>query len=450
MSDQIARAAISRMHMREVAVAAHYTGMAHDLSLLAQSDKSRYEAHMQAMHLDLCAAYGLSVETQQRKPFAFSGGMAIIPIHGSLINRFGQSWGYVTGYNFVRSQLAQAMADDDVKGIVFDVNSYGGEVAGCFELAADMREARSKKPTMAMVDSNAYSAGYALASSAGKIVVTPSGGVGSVGVVAMHVDQSKMLEKFGITVTLLYEAEHKVDGNPFAPLPDSVRKDVMAGISKSYETFVALVAENLGMDAQKVRDTKSRTYRADEALSLGLIHAILPPSQAVAAFFGELSGSTSQLRQGANMTTAQTQPGAATQTAPTQQPAAPAAAAPAAATGPTAEQAAQEARAAERARVSGILGSEEAKGRESLANHLAMNTGLSVDEAKAMLAAAPKAAAAAPAAPGATSTFHQAMAATAQPGVGADAAAAAPGEAQDPVAAILRDQASATGVKLDK
>lgn len=446
MSDHIARAAISRMHLREVALAAHYTGLSHDLTLLARADQSRYEEHLKNSQMELLAAYGLTPDTQQqRKPFAFAAGMAIIPIHGSLINRFGQSWGYVTGYNFIRSQLAQAMADDDVKGIIFDVNSYGGEAAGCFELAADIRSAREKKPSMALVDSNAYSAGYALASAAGKVVLTPSGGAGSVGVITMHVDMSKMLEDFGVKITLLYEAEHKADGNPYEPLSDEVKKDVKASLHKSYETFVSVVAENLGMDAQKVRDTKSRTYRADDALALGLIHAILPPSQAVAAFFGELSGSNPQLRQGASMTTAQNQPGAATTTAPAQQSQATTAA-------PNADQAAQEARTAERARVSGILGCEEAKGRELLANHFAMNTGMSVDEAKAALAAAPKATAAT-AAPGATSTFHQAMAATAQPNVGADAAAgaaagAAGGDA-DPVAAILGDQAKATGVKLD-
>lgn len=434
MSDQAARAALARMNMREVAVAPHYTALANDLKLMADTDAEMAQQKFLARRGELCAAYGFSQSSEQSKPFAFVEGMAIIPVSGSLVNRFGQSYGWVTGYNFIRSQLNLALADSDVVGIILDVNSYGGEAAGCFELAAEIRAAREQKPILAVVDSNAYSAGYAIASAATKIVCTPSGGVGSIGVVAMHVDQSKMLSDWGITVTLIYEGENKVDGNPFAPLPDAVKNDVKASIHKSYEAFVFLVSENLGIDAQIVRDTKSRTYRADDALALGLIHAISTPIQAAVAFLGELSGSNSQLRQGATMTTAQTEPGASTQAATQAQ---------------TAEQAASEARTAERARVSGITGCEEAKGRESLANHLAMNTDMSADAAKAVLAASPKQEAA-PAA-SASNAFAAAMNASKHPNVGAEAGAEG-GEqaAADPAAAILADQSRATGVKLVK
>lgn len=432
MSDFAARAALSRMNMREVAMAPLYSGFASDMQALSRVEAKTLEEKMVERRFEMAAAYGFNT-TEQRKPFAFANGLAIIPVTGSLINRFNGSYeGYVTGYNFIRRQLSQAMADDDVLGIIFDVNSYGGEAAGCFELAADIRAARAIKPSMAMVDSNAYSAGFALATAAGRVVTIPSAGVGSVGVITMHVDMSKFLDEWGIKVSLIYEAEHKADGNPFEPLPDSVRAEVQARIHTSYERFVAVAAENLGIDAKIIRDTKSRTYGAEEALKLGLIHAIESPSVAAQAFFDELSGSTTNLRTGATMTTATKEPGAEQQAA-TQQAAA----------------AAQEARTAERTRVSGIIGCEEAKGRESLANHLAMKTEMSVDEAKAILAATPVAAAATPAAeaaPAATNQFAAAMDATKNPNVGAGAANA--DEAASPAQQILADYQLATGRKL--
>lgn len=432
MSDFAARAALSRMNMREVAMAPLYSGFASDMQALSRVEAKTLEEKMIERRFEMAAAYGFNT-TEQRKPFAFANGLAIIPVTGSLINRFNGSYeGYVTGYNFIRRQLSQAMADDDVLGIIFDVNSYGGEAAGCFELAADIRAARAIKPSMAMVDSNAYSAGFALATAAGRVVTIPSAGVGSVGVITMHVDMSKLLDEWGIKVSLIYEAEHKADGNPFEPLPDSVRAEVQARIHTSYERFVAVAAENLGIDAKIIRDTKSRTYGAEEALKLGLIHAIESPSVAAQAFFDELSGSTTNLRTGATMTTATNEPGAEQQAA-TQQAAA----------------AAQEARTAERTRVSGIIGCEEAKGRESLANHLAMKTEMSVDEAKAILAASPVTAAATPAAdsaPAATNQFAAAMDATKNPNVGAGAAAA--DEAATPAQQILADYQLATGRKL--
>lgn len=429
MSDFAARAALSRIHMREVALAPVYSGFANDLQALAAVDQKTVEAKFAERRVEMVAAYGFT-QVEQRKPFAFANGIAIIPISGTLINRYGYSWeGYVTGYNFIRRQLMAAMADEDVKGIIYDVNSYGGECAGCFELAAEMRAARAIKPSIAMVDSNCYSAAYALSSAAGKIVCIPSAGAGSVGVITMHVDMSTMLDKFGVKVTLIYEAEHKADGNPYEPLPEDVKADIKARIHTLYETFVGVVAENLGIDAKVIRDTKSRTYGAKEALALGLIHAIETPSVAAQAFFDELSGSTTNLRTGDDMTTAKTdEPGADAQAAATQQ---------------AATNAAKEAKTAERARVNGILTCEEAKGREALANHLAMNTEMSVDEAKAVLAVsnkteAPKSDKANP--------FAAAMDATKNPNVGADAASGE-GGGGDAVQTILGDQARATGVK---
>lgn len=435
MSELVARAALERMNMREVAIAAHCTTLATDLRALAAANAEAEQEKFLAYRTELCAAYGFDNQ-QQRKPFAFTNGLAIIPVNGTLINRFGSSWGWVTGYNFIRNQLNLALADSDVTGIVLDVNSYGGEAAGCFELATDIRAARDQKPILAVVDSNAYSAGYAIASAASKVSVIQSGGVGSIGVVAMHVDMSQMLESAGIKVTFIYEAEHKVDGNPYQALPDAVKASMQASIHKAYEAFVSLVATNRGMDAQKVRDTKSQTYRADDALALGLIDAIATPQQAAQAFLDELSGSDFQLRQGASMSTAQNEPGADTQ---------------AQANKAAADKAAQEARTAERARVSGIMGCEEAKGREALANHFAMNTEMSVEDAKAALAVAPKTEAAAPAkADQGTNRFEQAMNNSQHPNVGADSAAGAGGDegGTDPVAAILRAQEQATGVKL--
>lgn len=443
MSDQAARIALSRMNMQPVALAAHYTGLTQDLKHMAETDPEVGQSRFMARRGELCAAFGLA-PAEQRKPFAFAAGLAIIPVSGLLINRFGQSYGSVTGYSFIRSQLNHALADEDVKGIVLDLNSNGGEAAGCMELAAEVRAARDQKPILGVIDSNCHSAGYAIGSACTKLVSIPSGSMGSIGVVMMHVDMSKMLEDWGVKVTFIYEAEHKVDGNPYEPLPKAVRETFEASIHRSYERFVSLVATNRGMNVQKVRDTKSRIYSADEALSLGLIDAVSSPIEAASAFLSELSGSTIQLQQGANMSTATTGPDAKT---PAQIEAEQTAAR---------EKAASEARVAERARVSGIMGCEEAKGRESLANHIAMNTDMSLDAAKAMLAASPKAEAPKPEATKGNA-FEQAMNNSKHPNVGADGAGgggdATTGEKlsdEQQASAIFKDWQMATGNKPSK
>lgn len=441
MSEIAARSAISRMNMREVAVAAHYAnGFESDLRQMASTMPAEAASLLAARFPEMCEGFGLK-PVAQKKSFAFADGLAVIPVQGTLLNRFGSSYGFATGYNFIRNQLAAAMADEDVKGIVFDVNSFGGEAAGCFELCDEIHEASKIKPSLAVVDSAAYSAGYAIASSASKIALTPSGGVGSIGVVAMHMDYSKMLNDIGIKVTFIHFGDHKVDGNPYEPLPDSVKKDVQKGVNKSGAAFVALVARNRDIDAAAVKGTEAAIYRADEALSLGLIDTIATPSAAVQVLFDELSGSTTTTEKDDSMSQAAATPGATDQATKD--------AATAAANATAVTEAANAARIAERARVSGIVGCEEAKGKSALANHLAMNTDMSVDQAKAVLGAAAAEVAPVAAAPAAAANgFAAAMATTPNPNVGA-VAGATEGEKLSPAAMILRD-AAAGGVPLLK
>jgi signal peptide peptidase SppA len=449
MSDQAARSALSRMNLHEVFIAHHYQGLAADLAKMAATDPAAArEKFLTETRHELCEAYGFT-RREQSKPFAFADGFAIIPVHGTLINRFGASYGYVTGYNFIRNQHNAAMMDPDVKYIVHDHNSYGGEAAGCFELADEIFDSRGEKPIIAVVDSNCYSASMALASSADKIFVTPSSGVGSIGVVAMHVDMSKMLSDWGINITFIHSGDHKVDGNPYEKLDPAVKKDIQAGVDKSRAKFVSLVARNLGLDEKVVYDTEARTYRADDALKLGLVHAIAVPSAALQTLIDEDSENddsdvqlskketTMDPTQG-NNTPAAGQPAASVQPAP-------------AANAGTVDQAAVQ--KAERDRVQGILNCEEAAGKSKMANHLAFNTNMSVADAKAMLAVAgTEAAAPAPQQP-AESGFAAAMNRTGNPQVGADGAVAGQagngGDGKPNAAAqIMADYERASGIKL--
>lgn len=411
MSQHIARQVLSRINMAG-SLFSPVADFAGDLMQLAQSDTTKEMARVAEARAELCAAYGFEA-SETRKPFAFAGGVAIIPVHGSLINRFGQSWSYVTGYNFIRSQLASARADADVTAIILDCNSYGGEVAGCFETANEVYAARGDKPIIAVIDSNCHSACYAIASAADRMIITPTGSTGSIGALAMHVSMKKMLDQWGFEVTLIYAGAHKVDGNPFESLPDSVRADIQRGVDASRDTFVSLVARNRGLDEAAVRGTEARIYRAEDALSLRLVDQVATPQEAVAIVLSELSGSTETQENDMSQNNSAAAPGATTTQA-----AAPAA--PAAAPVDTAN-AAQ----LERERCSAIINCEAGKANPTLANHIAFNTQLGVEEAKQMLsAAAPATTAAAPAADPVAPAAPVA-AAPAAPVAGAQAAAPA-------------------------
>jgi signal peptide peptidase SppA len=364
-------------------------------------------------------------ERVERKPYAFANGIAIIPVNGTLVNRFGMSgWGY-TGYDYIRGAFDAALADSSVSGIMLDVDSYGGEVHGCFELSDHIYASRGKKPIMAMVNANCYSAAYATASAADSITLTPSGGAGSIGVVTMHVDYSKALAENGISVSYIFAGKHKVDGNPHEPLPDSVRADIQSRIDATYEKFVALVARNRGVSAAVVRGTEARIYGADEAKAKGLIDSVAPPKAAFAGFANALSGANpTQEMSHMSIENTKTEAEIAEETAAA---AAVEAAATAAAEVAAAELVAAEAAAlaiaeaaaavpSERERIKAILNAPEAADRAGLANHFALNTELSVADAVAALAASPKETAAA----ASGNAFAAAMGATPNPEIGAE------------------------------
>jgi signal peptide peptidase SppA len=433
------RTVLDNMNLRAALIAPHYTGLASALQEYAESDFSLEEATWEHRKNQLTMAYGFG-PTNPDKPFAFANGVAIIPIHGTLINRFGYSWGFITGYNFIRSMNQAALDDEDVQLIVYDCDSYGGMCAGCFETAEDIRAGRAIKPSIAVVDSNSYSACYALASAATRMVATPSSGVGSIGVVAMHMNVSEMLKNWGIEITFIFAGSHKVDGNPYEKLPDDVKKTIQTSVDKSYATFVSLVATNRNLSTEAVRATQAQTYDADDALGLGLIDAVQTPNEAVAAYLDELSGSTDQ--QEFLMSTTTTKPGAESENQ--------------SAAVDTNAIAAQ-ARTAERERMAGIINCEQAKDKPKLANHLATNTDMSAADAQAVLSAAapevaPKAAESDAATTGKTAdatAFHKAMDTGKNPEVGAGENGASAENGQEGSAAqrIIASQQAATGRK---
>jgi signal peptide peptidase SppA len=412
----------------------------------------------------LLAAYGYSEDSAQSKPFAYADGVAIIPVHGMLVNRFSYGWSWLTGYNFIRSQAQAAAVDPDVHTILYDVNSGGGEAAGCFELCDDLYALRGEKNTVAVVDSFCCSAAYAVASCASKVIVTPSGYAGSIGVVVMWVGYKNMLQKAGIEVQFITAGDHKADGNPYQDLTDEMKQSIQANVDLSMDAFVALVSRNRDMSEQAVRDTQARVYRASEAEAVGLIDIVAAPSKALTAFQEAImnaddedadpngSGSNDDDDDQSGQENAMTpEEKAAADAAQAATLAAAAAAASTTLAAPVLNE--QAVRTAERERMSAILNSEEASGRSALANHLALNTNMSAADAKAMLAVAGKEGAAAvePTSKEAASAFSAAMASGKHPEVGASegAAGAGGGEEMSHTQRILASQAKATGKKLD-
>ena len=202
-------------------------------------------------------------------PPAFpSSSVAVVPIHGTLVKRtLGlEAASGLVSYADIGARLEAALGDPTVAGIVLDIDSPGGETGGCFELARRVREAAGLKPIWAVANDAAFSAAYAIGCAAERLYVTETGGVGSIGVIALHVDQSVKDAQDGYRYTAITAGERKNDYSPHEPLHDAARVALQAEVDRLHGLFVAHVAAMRGISEDAVRATEAALQRAGRAV----------------------------------------------------------------------------------------------------------------------------------------------------------------------------------------
>lgn len=202
--------------------------------------------------------------------------IAIIPVHGTLVQR-GDCMDALSGlrsYEALRAEFDEVMARADIDAVLFDIDSGGGEAAGVFDLTDYIYSRRGEKPIYAFANEHAYSAAYALASTADKIFLPRTGGVGSIGVVAVHLDQSGFNEKTGLQYTPIYAGARKIDGWPHAPLSQQAQNRMQARVNTVYSVFTQSVAKYRGISESKVITTQADCFDGADAIEAGLADGI--------------------------------------------------------------------------------------------------------------------------------------------------------------------------------
>jgi ClpP class serine protease len=218
-----------------------------------------------------------------RRGYDLVDGVAVIQVEGTLVHKNGclRPYSGMTGYDGIRINLLTALSDPKAKGIAFDIDSPGGECAGCFDLADMIFAARGKKPMWAIPTETACSAAFALASSCDRVIVPRTGVTGSIGIIAMHVNMSGWLDKNGFVVTLLKYGQKKDDFAETKPLSKDAFNRAMADINTMGGMFDALVARNRKMDAAKVKSYQAGTFMGADGVAAKLADAVMAPDAAM-------------------------------------------------------------------------------------------------------------------------------------------------------------------------
>jgi capsid assembly protease len=211
----------------------------------------------------------------------------VIPIRGSIKQHGGSSfWDLLfggTSCDGVAGSLRSFMADDQISAIILDIDSGGGSSYGVFELAETIMAARGTKPIVAIANSVAASAAYAIGVAADAFYCTPGGLVGSVGVYFMHQDLSKMAEEAGVKVTFIQAGDNKTRGNNFEPLTEEDVAFFQGLVDETYGQFLNVVAKGRGTT---VADVKRNYGQGDvltptQAKTVGMIDDVLTFDEAV-------------------------------------------------------------------------------------------------------------------------------------------------------------------------
>lgn len=389
------------------------------VSLMDDGPQESEQQRAERKHAERQRAYaGIDLQRADDKPYAITkSGIALIPVLGTLVQR--GSWldsaSGLTSYDLVASLLDNALSDPDVRALMLEIDSPGGEAAGIVDLADRVYAARNQKPVWAVANEQAYSAAYWLASSAQKLYTPITGGVGSIGAVMLHVDQSKRDAMMGYSYTFIHSGARKVDGNSHQAISKTALAWAQSEVDRSRQLFAQAVATRRGLAAEDVLGTEAGLLTPSEAVDGGYIDGIGNFLEAISLLEGEIgSGSGARMAAGRymqsnlakenqmkNATPAATlvlaalsismeavsdAHGVALEKMLTEHSQAAAAGARA-----EAEKAGKaDGAKAERERVRGIVAHAEAKDRPELAMSVATETDLTVEQAGKLLASAPK------------------------------------------------------------
>ena len=376
-------------------------------------------------------------------------GVAVLPVTGPLF-RYANLFTAISGatsYELLAKDFAKALSDPAISSIIFDIDSPGGEVNGCAELARMIYDARGQKPITAYASGDIASGAYWLASACDEIVVSDTSMVGSIGVVAVYRSGNKQNKQSTIEVVSSQSPHKRLD-----PEKDEDRSRLQNRIDDLASVFIDAIAKHRGVDPPTVKSTygKGDVFIGTLAVKSGLADRTGSLDQLITEYSLQnetyrCSATDSLVMEQGNLeedismpkkeTVADSGSAESTQQAPMsvsylkenhpdivkaiQDETVAICEADFAdrlsVTTTEAEKLTISAVESERARIGAIIGADEAKGREELAKHLAFSTEMSAEMALATLKASP-----AKSTEATGSGFEQAMADMANPDIEPD------------------------------
>ena len=216
--------------------------------------------------------------------------IAVLSVSGPLF-RYANVFTKVSGatsYELLAKDFNSALENPDIKAILLDIDSPGGEVNGCAEFASMVYEARNKKQVYAYVSGDAASGAYWIASACEKIFVSETSALGSIGVVAMYKGAK---DDNSVEIVSSQSPFKRLD-----PKSDEGRALIQTRIDAMADVFINSVAKHRGVDPPKVKESfgGGDLFIGEHAVKSGLADQISSFEKTLQTLIKQTSPATEQ------------------------------------------------------------------------------------------------------------------------------------------------------------
>ncbi len=240
-----------------------------------------YATHLRGEKIDLAAVearLGRPLANEQRA-YDIVDGVAVLPVEGVIAKRanlFMQISGGVST-ELVGRDLRTALADPSVHSVILSLDSPGGTVDGTQILANLVRSGTETKPIVTLANGTMASAAYWIGAAGQRVYISDDTTiVGSIGVVATHVDVSKAEEQRGVKTTEIFAGKFKRIASQYGPLSESGRQTMQEQVDYTYSLFVDAVANFRSVSTEKVLQdmAEGRVFIGKQAIAAGLVDGV--------------------------------------------------------------------------------------------------------------------------------------------------------------------------------
>jgi len=267
------------------------------LWLGSQQQYLDYTSRMESLQAALRAgtlSYAWDDEDEDPQNFTLFGNVAVVDVTGTLTNddSWWTRWSGDTSYNQIRRGLLEAFQHSEASCCILNLDSGGGTPNGLDDVGALIQQLTSAGFLVyGYTGGYATSACYWLMSACEKRYSGETATLGSIGVITVHLDRTKMYQQAGIKPTVVRSGAKKALGNPMEKLSAEAEQAIQDHSDALHKVFIRRVAEYTGMSEQFVRDNwaDGRTWVGQEAKDAGLIHGVSTLDNLIASLQAEFT-----------------------------------------------------------------------------------------------------------------------------------------------------------------